>query len=608
MSTRLRLFTCLIAVAYVAWSGLAQQRTRLVAGKGEFTFDGKPLEIISGEMHYARVPREYWRDRFAKARAMGLNTISTYVFWNLHEPTPGRYEFDGNKDIATYIKLAGEAGLHVILRPGPYVCAEWEFGGYPGWLFSDPAIVVRSTDPKFTRPAAAWLDRLGKELAPLLSSRGGPIIAVQVENEYGSFDKDKDYLTWQRDAVKHAGFGDVLLYTADGGVQLPNGTLPDLPAVVNFGAGSAQGEFARLAAFRPGGPMMSGEYWAGWFDQWGVKHHTTNAAQQTRELTWMLDHNYSMNLYMFHGGTTFGFMNGANIDSGNYHPQTSSYDYDSALDESGRPTPKYTMFRDAIAAHTGATLPPIPDTPAPIAIPEFTLTQAASLWDDLGKATHVDRVRAMETFGQSYGDILYRTTIKGPVKGDLVIKDVCDYAQIYVNGALTGTLDRRLKQDTLALDLPAGNARLDILVENSGRVNFAKPLRDERKGITQSVSLAGQDVTGWDVFTLPMSSTPAPKFSTREPDGPAFYHGTFQIASPGDTFLDTRGWGKGTVWINGHQLGRFWSIGPQQTLYVPGPWLKKGANEIVVFDLVKPDRRTMAGLAAPVLSEMGPVR
>ncbi len=577
----------------------------LVAGQRQFLWNGAPFQIISGEMHYARIPREDWRDRLEKARALGLNTISTYVFWNLHEPTPGRYDFAGQKDVAAYIRLAGEVGLHVILRPGPYVCAEWELGGYPAWLFATPDIVLRSTDPAFTGPAARWLDRLGRELSPLLASRGGPIMAVQVENEYGSFGHDKAYMAWQRDALRHAGFDDVLLYTADGGAQLPNGTLPDLPAVVNFGTGGAEDSFARLEAFRPDGPLMNGEYWAGWFDQWGGPHHTTNAARQARELAWMLERGYSVNLYMFHGGTTFGFMNGANIDRGQYHPQTTSYDYDAALDESGRPTDKYFLFRDVIAAHAGATSPPVPDSPAPITIPAFRLDQAWPLWNTLGTPTHVERPRSMETFGESYGYILYRTRIRGPVHGDLVVNDVRDYAQVYLDGALAGTLDRRLDQNTLPVEVGSSGARLDILVENTGRVNFAKPLRDERKGITRSVTLGGSELTGWDVLTLPMDSMPARPTGGASEDtpGPGFYRGTFRLEKTGDTFLDMRAWGKGTVWINGHQLGRFWDIGPQYTLYVPGPWLREGENEVVVFDLVPATTRQLTGLPAPVLGD-----
>jgi len=573
---------------------------RLTIAGSHFRFRDAPLTIISGEMHYPRVPREYWRDRLLKARAMGLNTISTYVFWNLHEPTPGQYDFSGQNDVAAYIRTAGEVGLHVILRPGPYVCAEWELGGYPAWLFANPGIELRSPDPAFTTPAARWLDRLGRELAPLFADQGGPIIAVQVENEYGSFGDDKAYLAWQRDALMHAGFGHALLYTADGPAQLPRGTLPELPAVVNFGPGDATNAFARLSAFRPGAPVMSGEYWAGWFDQWGGRHHTTNAQQQATELGWMLDHG-SVNLYMFHGGTTFGVMNGANIDGGTYHPQTTSYDYDSALDESGRPTPKYFQFRDVIAAHAGTPLLPVPATPDPITLAPVTLDRAAALWSTLGRAVHVARPQSMETFGQSYGDILYRTHVAGPETGDLVIDDVRDYVQVYVDRALVGTLDRRLNQNRLNVMIPAGGADLDLLVENSGRVNFSLPLRQERKGITKSVRLGDHELLGWDVFTLPMASMPDPGWSRATPAGPAFYRGTFTVSTTGDTFLDMRGWGKGVVWINGHALGRYWLIGPTQTLYVPGPWLRRGSNDVVVFDLLTPAARTLSGLSKPIL-------
>jgi beta-galactosidase len=621
----------------------------------QFRFRGAPLTIISGEMHYARVPREYWRDRLLKARAMGLNTVSTYVFWNLHEPTPGRYDFSGQNDVAAYIRTAGEVGLHVIVRPGPYVCAEWELGGYPAWLLANPDIVLRSTDPAFTAPAARWLDRLGRELAPLFADRGGPIIATQVENEYGSFGDDKTYLAWQRDALVHAGFGHALLYTADGPGQLPKGTLPELPAVVNFGPGGAAGAFNRLSAFRPGAPLMSGEYWAGWFDQWGQRHHTTNASQQATELGWMLERG-SVNLYMFHGGTTFGWMNGANIDGGAYHPQTSSYDYDSALDESGRPTPKYFQFRDAIARRVGEPLPPVPLTPEAISPPPITLDRTASLWSTLGSRVHpvhVDQPRSMETFGQAYGDILYRTRLSGPAAGDLVIEDVRDYVQVYLDRALVGTLDRRLNQDRLAITVPAGGADLDLLVENSGRVNFSLPLRAERKGITKRVRLGDRELKDWDVYCLPMASMPTPDWvptraittkgtkgheedwgssaittkgtkgheedlgsraiTTKDTkgheedlgllDGPGFYRGTFTLTATGDTFFDMRGWGKGVVWINGHALGRYWSIGPTETLYVPGPWLHRGSNEVVIFDLVAPAKRTLATVARPLLDD-----
>lgn len=586
-------------------AGSQSPPTRLVAGEGRFLLDGKPLQILSGEMHYPRIPREYWRARFKMARAMGLNTISTYVFWNLHEPAPGRYDFTGNNDVAAFVREAAAEGLHVIVRPGPYVCAEWELGGYPAWLLADPALVLRSTDVKFTREAVRWLARLGRELAPLLSDRGGPIIAVQLENEYGSFDRDKAYLEWHRRALLDAGFGGALVYTADGDVQLPNGTLDGVPAVVNFGVGGAENAFKRLAAFRPGAPLMTGEYWAGWFDHWGRAHASTNLPRQTRELAWMLERGYSINVYMFHGGTTRGFMNGANIDNGRYFPQTSSYDYDAALDESGRVTPKFLAFRDLIAAHAKVTLPDIPVVPPPVSVPSIALSRTATLWETLDRGQRVERPRPMEAFGQSYGYILYRTRLAGPLKGTLKIRDVRDYAQVYVNRELAGTLDRRMAQDALGIDVPAGTVDLDILVENLGRVNFNKPIREERKGITTSVTLDDRELTTWEVFPLPMSSMPMTKRRTvAGATGPAFYRGSFNLSTTADTFLDTRGWGKGTVVVNGHRLGRFWAIGPQQTLYVPGPWLRRGTNDIVVFTLDTPAKTKMAGLASPVLNEL----
>ena len=332
----------------------------------------------------------------------------------------------------------------------------------------------------------------------------------------------------------------------------------------------------------------------------------------------MLDRGYSVSIYMFHGGTTPGFMNGANIDGGHYHPQTSSYDYDAALDESGRPTPKYYMFRDVIAKATGVTPPPVPATPPPIAVPTFAMRRVASVFDVLPRPVRVERPRGMETFGQSYGYILYRTTVPTTMGGELMIRDVRDYAQIYVNGVLRGTLDRRLGEDSLPIAVPAG-ARLDILVENSGRVNFAMPLRYEEKGITHSVTLAGRELLGWDVYSLPMhdlsrigcASVGASGCSTAGPaaepsPSAAFYRGTFTLSRTGDTFLDTRDWGKGTVWVNGHPLGRFWGIGPEQTLYVPGPWLHRGANDVVVFDLLPPAGFTLQGLDHPILDDLRP--
>ena len=601
-------FVCAFALPLLLAIGPPQSAPRHAFGIDgrNFVLDGKPFQIISGEMHYERIPPEYWRDRLKKARAMGLNTISTYVFWNVHEPKPGVYDFTGQYDVAAFIRAVQEEGLYVILRPGPYSCAEWDLGGFPAWLLADPEIVLRSRDAKFMRPAERWLKRLGEELAPLQITRGGPIIAVQVENEYGSFDKDKEYLTAIRDALSSAGLGEAMLYTADGPEELPDGTLPSLPAVVNFGPGEAPQAFKMLANFRPDQSLMAGEYWDGWFDAWGRKHSATDALQQEKELDWILAQGYSINLYMFHGGTSFGFMNGANFDK-SYMPQTTSYDYDAPLDESGRPTPKYFAFRETIAKHrTEITLPPVPVTDPAISIALIQLNEASPLWENLGTPIMSDAPKPMETLGQSYGYILYRTHVPGPVKGELTIRELHDYGQVFVDHKFAGALDRRLGQNSLPIRGTRSDVAIDILVENAGRINFGKMLRTERKGITESVALDGREIYGWEMYTLPMNDPRSGHFDRRASNGPAFYRGTFQLSETGDTFLDTRALGKGAAWINGHPLGRFWSIGPQQTLYVPGPWLRKGENEIIVFDLEGRPNRSVKGLSRPVLDELRP--
>ncbi len=554
-----------------------------------FALDGKPFQVISGEMHYPRTPRAYWRQRLRMARAMGLNTITTYVFWNVHEPQPGVYDFSGNNDVAEFVREAQQEGLYVILRPGPYVCAEWEFGGYPSWLLKDHETVVRASDPKFMVPAAKWIARLGKELAPLQIGNGGPIILTQVENEYGSFGSDHAYMEQIHKLLVDAGFTRSQLYTADGPEQVSNGSLPELPVGINFGGeeeGAAEQAFTKLKEVRPNGPFINSEYWAGWFDHWGADHANTHADKQAGNLQWMLSHGYSVSFYMFHGGTSFGFMNGANSDGkGSYEPDVTSYDYDSALDESGRPTPKYFTFRDIIAKSTGVTPPPVPEVAAAIQTPKTKFVEAASLWKNLPAPLRSEHPLSMEDIDQSYGYILYRTKLKSDAQGELVIDQLHSYAQVYLDGKLIGTLDRRLNQDRLTLPPVGGDAQLDILVENTGRVNFGKAIGGERAGITNQVTLAGKELTGWEIYSLPMTDPSALKFSNEACEGACFYRGNFELSALGDTFLNTSEFAKGQLWLNGHNMGRIWSVGPQKTLYAPAPWLLKGRNDVVVFDL-----------------------
>lgn len=577
-----------------------------------FLRDGKPHVIRSGEIHYPRVPREYWRDRFRKARAMGLNTIQTYVFWNLHEPEPGKFDFSGNLDIAEFVREAGEEGLDVIVRPGPYICTEVDFGGFPAWLLRTPGLRVRSMDPRFIAASARYLNRVGQELAPLMVTRGGPIVMAQVENEYGSFGRDRDYMETIKQQMLDAGF-DLPLFTADGAGPryFEGGPLPGVAAVINFGGGleEAQASFAELEKFRPGGPRMVGEYWAGWFDHWGEEHHATDAQEEAKALEWMLANGISFSLYMWHGGTSFGWQAGANYSGEQpYQPDTTSYDYDGALDEAGRITPKYRLFREVIARHLqpGETLPEPPQDAPPIAVPRFALTEAVALRDALPQLSTPQAhlfPRTMEELGQNHGFVLYRKRIEAAAKGRLDVNEVRDYATVMADGRVIGTLDRRLGQRGLDVDLPAG-ATLDVLVENMGRINFGARLVDEVKGITRSVSLDKRELTGWTMYPLPLQDLSKLAFrrDAGRIEGPAFRRGSFVLAQRGDTFLDTRALGKGHVWVNGHHLGRYWSIGPQQTLFVPGVWLKQGRNEVVVLEVEAGSGQSLQGLADPVFA------
>jgi beta-galactosidase len=381
--------------------------------------------------------------------------------------------------------------------------------------------------------------------------------------------------------------------------------LPELPVGINFGGnddGAARDAFAKLKTFRPKGPFFNSEYWAGWFDHWGAEHAHRHTDKQADNLKWMLDQGYSVSIYMFHGGTSFGWMNGANrTKKGDYEPDVTSYDYDSALDESGRPTAKYFVFRDLIAKATGITPPQVPDVAPAISVPAVTMMEAASLWENLPKPIRSEGVLSMEDVDQAYGYILYRTHLKNAPSGELVLDELHSYALIYLDGTLVGTLDRRLKQDRLTLPVTKRNAQLDILVENSGRVNFGKFIGEERAGITKQVTLAGSQISGWEVYPLPMTDPDALAFSKKPCKGACFYRSTFDLTNVSDTFLDTSEFIKGQLWLNGIALGRIWNVGPQKTLYAPGPWLAKGKNVVVVFDLQGKTRAAVRGLDKPVL-------
>jgi len=600
-------FSACVLVFFPAVSQRAQAQrkpvhTFSVSGR-DFLMDGKPYQVISGEMHYPRIPREYWRDRLQKAKAMGLNTITTYAFWNLHEPHPGIYDFSGQNDLAAFLRDAQAEGLHVILRPGPYVCAEWELGGYPSWLLKDRTLTLRSTNPAYHAAVERWFQRLAAEVKPLLLKNGGPIIAVQVENEYGAFGDDLKYLRQVKDDMVHAGLGDGLMFTSNQASDLAKGSLPDLPAAVNFGSGNAESSTAMLEKFRPDGPRMVGEYWAGWFDKWGEEHHETDGRKEAQEFQWMLEHGYSVSMYMFHGGSSFGWMNGADSHTGkDYHPDTSSYDYDAPLDESGSPRYKYALLQQAIATATHTTPMPVPKASERRVFPIAVAKESASLWDNLPAPVHSETPLSFEDLDQNFGYVLYRSKLPAQAGETITIDGLHDYAVVYVDQKQIGTLDRRLNQSTVTLPLGLRDgAVLDILVENTGRVNYSHAILTERTGITSNVLLNDTEVKGWEMFLLPMQDLSHLRFRSGACSGPCFFRTTMPVDHPADTFLNTRGLHKGQLWLGTHNLGRFWSIGPQFTLYTPGPWLHTGVNHITWFDLEGDSRNeTLTSVHDPV--------
>jgi beta-galactosidase len=607
------LFTVVVIICF-SFSSIAQQSIKRVVHSFQladsvFLLDGKPFQIISGEMHYPRVPREAWRDRMRKAKAMGLNTIGTYVFWNLHEPQQGKYDFTGNNDIAAFVKTAQEEGLWVILRPSPYVCAEWEFGGYPYWLQNIKGLEVRSKEPKYLQAYKNYIMQVGKQLAPLQVNHGGNILMVQVENEYGAYGGDREYLDINRKLFIEAGF-DGLLYTCDPEPFLAKGNLPGKLFTSINGLDKPARIKQLIKQNNEGkGPFFVAEWYPAWFDWWGTQHHKVPAEKYTPGLDSVLSAGMSVNMYMFHGGTTRDFMNGANYNDHNpYEPQISSYDYDAPLDEAGNPTHKFMEFRKVIekSLPVGHTLPDVPAAKPTIAIPAVSFISTTSLFDVLPAAKTNATPLTFEALNQAYGFVLYRTMIDGGRDALLKIKGLRDYGIVFINEIRVGVLDRRLKQDSLWLKLPAGKWQLDILVENLGRINYGPYLLKNKKGITEGVQFNGKELKGWQMFSLPFNTIESVslKNSSFFTDAPVLKKGTFNLQAVGDTYLDLSHWGKGVVWVNGHNLGRYWNIGPQQTLYIPVEWLKKGGNEIIVLELLKPKQTQLQAIDKPILDQL----
>lgn len=600
---KLILFLLAGVVSSVSYS--QQPKHTFSVGDSAFLLDGKPFQIISGEIHYTRVPREAWRQRMQMAKAMGLNTIGTYVFWNVHEPQKDVFDFTGNNDIAAFIKIAQEEGLWVVLRPSPYVCAEWEFGGYPYWLQNEKGLVVRSKEPQYLAEYKKYIQQVSKQIAPLLVTNGGNILMVQVENEYGSYGSDKEYMEINRKMFVDAGLNGVLS-TCDPAKDMAKGNLPGLVPGIN-----GVTDPAKIRSFvhqnnSGKGPFFVAEWYPAWFDWWGEKHHTVPAANYITELDALLGAGMSINMYMFHGGTTRDFMNGANCyDTSYFQPQISSYDYNAPLDEAGNATDKFMQFRAVIQKHVPNALPEVPAPKKTMTVPSITLNGSCDIFSMLPKAVSASTPLTFEKLNQAYGYVLYRTKLKNAQSGMLSVKELRDYGIVFVNGKRQGQLDRMKKVDSLHIELPAGEQTIDILVENGGRINFGPNLLKNEKGITSKVSLNGKELKGWQMFSLPMADLSNITFSNKAQQGvPALRKGSFELTETADTYLDMHNWGKGFVSINGHNLGRYWEIGPQQTIYVPAEWLKKGKNEVIVFEMNKPEQNTLSSLAEPVLSQL----
>lgn len=606
-----RLYCFLVIFFFVSHTGWTQNSNHTFAlGDSTFILDGKPFQMISGELHYPRIPKEAWRHRMRMAKAMGLNTIGTYVFWNVHEPEKGKYDFSGNSDIAAFVKIAQEEGLWVVLRPSPYVCAEWEFGGYPYWLQKEEGLIVRSLEPKFITAYRNYIKEVAKQLVPLQVNHGGNILMVQVENEYGFYSNDKAYLEENKRLFIEAGF-DGLLYTCDPAPKVKDGHIPGLLPAVN-GLDNPNEVKALVRQYHEGkGPFYIAEWYPAWFDWWGTPHHTVPAKDHAPKLDAVLAGGISINMYMFHGGTTRGFMNGANYNDKNpYEPQISSYDYDAPLDEAGNATEKFQEFRNVIQKHlpSGQVLPAIPAAKKAVALPLINLSAELNIFDIASAPVKNVRPLTFEDLNQAYGFVRYSTTLKNRNgAGILKINELRDYGIVFVNGKRVGVLDRRLRQDSLSVVIPAGEVRLDILVENSGRINFGPYLLKNKKGITSSVTLNKTELLNWEMRSLPFSSISNLRFtrgSKKPAEGPTIKMGEFTLSEVNDTYLDMRKWGKGVVWINGHNLGRYWSIGPQQTIYVPAEWLKVGKNEVVVLELLETSQKSLETLAKPILDSI----
>ncbi len=591
-------------------------------GDKTFLLNGKPFVVKAAELHYPRIPRQYWEHRIKMCKALGMNTVCLYVFWNIHEQRENKFDFTGQNDVAAFCRLAQKNGVYVIVRPGPYVCAEWEMGGLPWWLLKKKDISLREPDAYFMERVELFEKEVAKQLAPLTIQNGGPIIMVQVENEYGSYGANKDYVGKIRDVLRkywtNAGQEQLTLFQCDWNSNFEKNALPDLVWTMNFGTGAdIDKQFKRLREVRPNTPLMCSEFWSGWFDKWGARHETRQAKDMVDGIDEMLSKGISFSLYMTHGGTSFGHWAGAN--SPGFAPDVTSYDYDAPINEYGQPTEKYWLLRKTLQKYSDAKLPSVPNAPMQVVeVPKMTLTQFAPLACGIDTTIVSRDVKTFEEMNMGWGSAIYETTLPAiDQQSLLVVSDAHDFAQVFIDGKYIGKIDRVKNEKSLALPPVKRGARLMIVVEAMGRINFGRAIKDF-KGITSGVSIETEsdghsltyDLHNWTMSLIPDDYATAHKALAKAKGAPAdqgqagYYRTTFKLKKVGDTFLNFETWGKGQVYVNGHALGRIWSIGPQQTLYCPGVWLKKGDNEIVVLDVVGPKSPVAWGQTKPELDKL----
>ena len=600
----------LLVTAMLSPVSAARKGGTFTVGDKTFLLNGKPFVVKAAELHYPRIPRPYWEHRIKMCKALGMNTVCLYVFWNIHEQQEGKFDFTDNNDVAEFCRLAQRNGLYVIVRPGPYVCAEWEMGGLPWWLLKKKDIRLREPDPYFMERVKLFERKVGEQLASLTIQNGGPIIMVQVENEYGSYGENKAYVSAIRDIVRQSGFDKVTLFQCDWASNFEKNGLDDLVWTMNFGTGAdIDQQFRRLGELRPNAPQMCSEFWSGWFDKWGARHETRPAKTMVEGIDEMLSKGISFSLYMTHGGTSFGHWAGAN--SPGFAPDVTSYDYDAPINEYGQATPKYWELRHTMEKYNdGGKQPAPPKAPMPvITIPKFVLTEYAPLGNGMGSSVQSRDIRSFEDMDMGWGIADYSTALpKIPVESMLTLNEPHDFAQVFVDGKYIGKIDRVKNEKTLMLPPVEKGAELCIRIEAMGRINFGRAIKDY-KGITKEVTISAEmdgheaswNLKNWTIVPIPDNYETAVKAlsvgtetskRTRQHakllTKAGYYRGHFTLRKPGDTFLNMEAFAKGQVYVNGHAIGRFWNIGPQQTLYLPGCWLKQGRNEVIVLDVVGP--------------------